>query len=334
MTGALPAALLDRIAPMHLVFDADGLVRRVGRTVERIAPGALGRPLAEVLAPRHPAIAATPAALIAQAERRLTLCLPGEVGAAAAPSLLRAVVHPLPEGGGLILLAFGPDVAAGVARHALAASDLAELDPTIELLLLLELKGALIGQHGSYAARLAEAGSRAERTALTDPLTGLANRRAVDRRLSQVVGDAGPGYGLMQLDLDYFKAVNDRMGHAAGDHVLAAVAGILRDELRPRDLVARVGGAEFLVLVEGCDDPDRLAEIGARLIARIERPIPFDGQACRISASIGATVSALYPGAGPDALWGEVDRALYASKALGRARYTIARPPEAGNARC
>jgi diguanylate cyclase (GGDEF)-like protein len=326
VSDLLDVALLDAIAPFHLTFDRHDRVTRIGRTFERVAPGALGRTLREVLSSVQPVIPATAAALIDHADRRLTLRLTGESGAGGAHSVLRGVVHPFGDGAGVLLLAFGADVASGFSRHGLGASDLAELDPTIELLFLLELKRALLAQHDRHAARLAEARALAERAASTDPLTGLANRRAMDRRLGQLARGEPRVYGLMQIDLDHFKAVNDRLGHAAGDHVLGRVADILREALRAEDLVARIGGDEFLLLLHDCDDPGRMAAIAERIIERVGRPIPFEGAQCRVSASIGATLSSFYADADPERMRIDVDAALYAAKAGGRARYNLVRP--------
>jgi diguanylate cyclase (GGDEF)-like protein len=325
MPPVLPIDLLDRLAPMHLTFDAAGRVTRVGRTLRRIAPAIEARPLAEVIEPVHPCFEPGTAQLLALAGRRLNLRIAAGCGPACAATSLRAVVHDIGAGAGLMVLGFGADLAAEVARHGLAAADFAELDPTIEVLMLLEMQALLVEQQARYAGRLADARARAERAAATDALTGLPNRRAMDLRLDTL--PQGSVYGLMQLDLDRFKEVNDRLGHAAGDHVLTHVARILREELREGDVVARMGGDEFLVLLEGCDDLEFMRAIAERIIARIERPIPFGDAVCRVSASIGAGLSRAHAAATPARLLAEVDGALYASKRAGRARWTVATAP-------
>ena len=128
---------------------------------------------------------------------------------------------------------------------------------------------------------------------------------------------------LMQVDLDYFKAVNDTMGHAAGDHVLLEVAKILVDETRDEDLVARVGGDEFVLLFHRLTDIEKLNDIASRIIARMEEPIAFNAEHCRISASIGTTVSDYYQTPDVVKMLGDADLALYASKNKGRACYTV-----------
>jgi diguanylate cyclase (GGDEF)-like protein len=239
---------------------------------------------------------------------------------------LRGVVHAVGDGAGLLLLGFGAEVAQGVARHALGAEDLAELDPTIELLFLLELQRAVLDQHGRLAERLDEARARAARAADTDPLTGLANRRAMRRRLDAVAGRRRAGFALMQLDLDHFKTVNDTFGHAAGDQVLLHVARALRAELRAEDAIARIGGDEFLVLMEGIEDEPTIGAIAARLIARIERPLRLGCGLCRVSGSIGIATARLYDRPDVEAMQSDADAAVYAAKAEGSGRWRMARP--------
>jgi len=119
-----------------------------------------------------------------------------------------------------------------------------------------------MGEVSKMALRLQGAKARAEEQALTDVLTGLGNRRAMERALSTLMQNGG-GFALIHLDLDYFKQVNDTLGHAAGDHVLAEVASLLRASVRGADLVARVGGDEFVILLAGVQDRGLLERVGA-----------------------------------------------------------------------
>jgi diguanylate cyclase (GGDEF)-like protein len=117
--------------------------------------------------------------------------------------------------------------------------------------------------------------------------------------------------------------VNDTLGHAAGDTVLAEVARVLTAMVRDNDLAARVGGDEFVVLFDGLTDAAQLAEIGRRIITRLERPIRFRKRTCRISGSIGITTTENYPTPDADRMLSDADTALYASKHAGRATVTI-----------
>ena len=133
-------------------------------------------------------------------------------------------------------------------------------------------------------------------------------------------------FAVMHVDLDYFKAVNDSFGHAAGDHVLHQVAHILRQETRSGDFVARLGGDEFVVVLRECGDRVLVERIAGRILERLEAPLSFDGQDCRISASIGSTLSSHYRRLQSSRLLGDADRALYRSKHQGRGRHTIFQP--------
>ena len=161
-------------------------------------------------------------------------------------------------------------------------------------------------------------------SALTDPLTGAWNRR----HLEQVMADLqerGEGlHGVLMLDLDHFKSVNDRLGHPAGDVVLATVAGALRGTLRDDDLLFRYGGEEFLVLACGAEEGS-LEPLAERLRWLVEGlAVCLDsGGTIQVTTSVGA---ALYrPGEGP---WREAlqaaDDALNQSKAEGRNKVTLA----------
>jgi diguanylate cyclase (GGDEF)-like protein len=125
------------------------------------------------------------------------------------------------------------------------------------------------------------------------------------------------------MDLDFFKAVNDTLGHAAGDFVLENVGRILREQLRAEDCAARIGGDEFVVVIVGRSDPKSLQSIAERIIARISQPMEFEGQACRVSASIGIVRSTDFAVPEATQLLSTADRALYAAKHAGRGRAVL-----------
>ncbi|MEM8741493.1 MAG: EAL domain-containing protein [Pseudomonadota bacterium] len=161
------------------------------------------------------------------------------------------------------------------------------------------------------------------RTALTDPLTGLPNRRGLAAAMTELsaLADAKTQHAVMHVDLDRFKAVNDTLGHAAGDHVLMHCARILTSVTRRTDIVARVGGDEFAVL---CRDPatqDLAAAIATRLIEEVSEPIPYKDRQCQIGASIG--IALWKPSVEPDGerALADADIALYDAKSDGRGRH-------------
>ena len=155
-----------------------------------------------------------------------------------------------------------------------------------------------------------------------DLLTGLANRHRFQDQLAHELaraGRSGQPCALMYIDLDGFKAVNDRLGHHAGDLLLQQVAGRLRECVRETDTVARLGGDEFAIILPGLKDPAIVDRIGHTLLERLQQPFDLDGKTARISASIGV---ALWPedGRTPTELIHHADRAMYEAKRLSRNR--------------
>ncbi|MCI4663752.1 MAG: EAL domain-containing protein [Neomegalonema sp.] len=164
----------------------------------------------------------------------------------------------------------------------------------------------------------------AEQEALIDPLTGLYNRRGLERELRQRMEQGlatGEGVAALHIDLDRFKEINDKHGHAAGDHVLTHVGAELRDKTRHGDFVARIGGDEFVVLCRAKGAHAGLRELGQRIVAALSKPINFEGATCAIGASIGVDViSAGDVGDDPLRLLVNADIALYRAKEAGRGR--------------
>ena len=155
-----------------------------------------------------------------------------------------------------------------------------------------------------------------EHRALHDPLTGLANRSLLLDRISQALARSrrtGGRVALYFLDLDGFKAVNDRLGHAAGDEVLIATATRLRSVTRPGDTVARVGGDEFVVLVEETRRTDDAATYGERLRSSASRPVDIGGSPVSVACSVGWVVSGRRADAAT--LLAQADRRMYDDKA-------------------
>lgn len=317
----LTGAVLDRLMPMHLRLDPAGRIEGAGPTVRRLvgAPGAVGRPFFTLFQVRRPAGIGDIGSLRAAAGERLRLQLAAPPG-----TVLRGIALPLADGARLIVnLSFGIALAEAVQDHGLTEQDFAPTELAMELLYLLEAKTLVTGELLRLTERLQGARAAAEERALTDTLTGLRNRRAMDAVLAQLIA-AGRPFALMHLDLDWFKAVNDTHGHAAGDHVLAEVARVLRGATREGDTIARVGGDEFVAILPGLTDRATLDRIAARIIARLAQPILFEGKECRVSASIGMVLSTAYDRPEPERMLSDADRALYDSKHAGRGRATLA----------
>lgn len=174
--------------------------------------------------------------------------------------------------------------------------------------------GALISHTNITRRKMAELDL--ERRASQDPLTGLANRAWFTQRLEELLAPKdgqpdGPAVGVIYLDLDGFKPVNDTFGHAAGDEVLQAVATRLSAMVRPQDTVARLGGDEFAVLVT-VTGPDDLDELTRTMQQTLFEPHRVHGQQMSVGASIGAVLA--HPGDDPAHVVNLADQAMYAAK--------------------
>ena len=164
-----------------------------------------------------------------------------------------------------------------------------------------------------------------ERVAMTDDLTGLCNRRGMSHKLAHISGQLASGYRLAVLhaDLDMFKSVNDMNGHDAGDNVLRVTAQRLTTYIARFDVVARIGGDEFLIAVKTSADDDSVLALATELIEEISQPVEFDGKLSRVGASIG--IAFITPGddTSIDRTIANADIALNSSKSMGRGRCVI-----------
>jgi len=315
------AAALDLLAPMGVLILPTGHIGRVGPTIAKLRPelDMVGKRFLEVFAitrPRKTVSGFADLAAIVGAKMRLRF-------RGGAPIMMKGVIVREAGGGCLLVnLSFGFHLLDAVREYGLTDGDFSKTELAIEMLYLVEAKTAVMEESRKLNLRLHSARMAAEEQALSDALTGLKNRRAMDQVLAGLAASGTP-FGLMHVDLDYFKAVNDSLGHAAGDHVLQAAAAVLVAETRDCDVVARVGGDEFVVIFEGLVDKKRLHKIGDRIVAQLEEPVVFDGKMCRISGSIGFTTSDFYDGPDLDQMLSDADVALYASKNNGRACTTM-----------
>lgn len=176
-------------------------------------------------------------------------------------------------------------------------------------------------------ARLRRERDTATAEAGHDPLTGVLNRRALQQRLPALLAEArdtSQPLSLVFLDLDHFKRVNDRYGHAIGDQCLCELVGRARQAMREKDLLARYGGEEFVIVLPGLNSSDA-AEWADRLRQEIAAsPFPAGAQAIPVNASLG--ICQWSPGDDIEALFEHADQALYRAKQRGRNQVVQWRP--------
>jgi diguanylate cyclase (GGDEF)-like protein/PAS domain S-box-containing protein len=164
----------------------------------------------------------------------------------------------------------------------------------------------------------------AQSAAQSDPLTGLANRRAFHDSLRMALARSrrsGNDIAVLYLDLDRFKQVNDKFGHAAGDRLLRHVALRLRGCVRQSDTVARFGGDEFVVLLEDLRDREHAVAVVEKIIDEMRRPLNLEGFEVSVTTSIGLAYA--QAGAEPETLVKRADKALYEAKAAGRDCFSV-----------
>jgi diguanylate cyclase (GGDEF)-like protein len=191
---------------------------------------------------------------------------------------------------------------------------------------MMNQSGALLAaalDHGAMAAALREKEAGLRNAALHDHLTGLPNRLLLADRLQQAGHRASrqPGYrfAVFLLDLDGFKAVNDSLGHAAGDQLLIEVARRLTKLLRKSDTAARLGGDEFVVLLDGIVTPNGHQVVSDAITKGLTEPFDIDGRRVEVGLSIGVALST-EQSADPDHLLREADAAMYRAKSVARRR--------------
>ncbi|MGD0347158.1 MAG: EAL domain-containing protein [Terracidiphilus sp.] len=205
------------------------------------------------------------------------------------------------------------------------AGDLVDVSMQIAPLLV---DGAKVGYVYTFRdiGDLKQTEAKLQHDAMHDVLTGLPNRALfLDRlhlTLTRRLRHPDNGCGVLYLDLDNFKAVNDSLGHAAGDVLLMAIAGRLRALLRPQDSAARFGGDEFAVLVENIVTAYDLEVVAGRILREMERPFDIFGHTVQAGVSIGAAMAGPEH-TSPDLLLRDADFAMYRAKQAGRGRCEI-----------
>ncbi|HSP65975.1 MAG TPA: diguanylate cyclase, partial [Candidatus Deferrimicrobium sp.] len=173
--------------------------------------------------------------------------------------------------------------------------------------------------------KLKDAQATIEHLALTDALTGLANRTLLTDRMNQGLRGLKRSHGfigVLMLDLDHFKVINDTLGHQVGDAVLVEAARRLQHLARPDDTVARFGGDEFVLLVQGLVNPGDLTAFADRVVAGLGIPYRIGGEEVVATVSVGVAVTSQADSVTTDLLR-EADMAMYRAKDRGRNRHEV-----------
>lgn len=303
-------ALLDHLCPLHAVLDAGGEIVSSGPTLAKVVGGTAQGPVLELFDLRRPRDLNDPERLVKTRTDRLLL------SPKTRPDLkMKGVLHPMPEGA-ILNLSFGLSVREAVQAYDLTQHDFPETDLTIEMLYLIEANNLAMTAAIDVTRRLQNARQLAESASHTDALTGLLNRRGLEVAIDALKEGKGD-CALVLMDLDHFKAINDTLGHAAGDRMLEHVANLLRCHTRQNDVLARCGGDEFTLLLPGLSAQDLGQRLDA-LIAAVSTPIEIEGQTCRIGASAGWAVVDAKALNHFKTLADSTDLALYRAKQSGR----------------
>lgn len=316
----IPVEQVVSLMPMHLLLDDAGNIRSSGPTLRKLIGWESNVEKVFELRRAPPEARIMPSlAEAAQSGRRVFL---GLRDSELPP--LRGEVTALPHGDLMLNLGFGIGLIEAISTYDLTDADFAANELAIEMLYLHKSNQVIRTELARHSLRVEEAREAAEIQAFTDPLTGLLNRRGFELAYNLAIeGRNAPAeraqeFGIMQIDLDWFKDVNDRFGHAAGDAVLRRVAEALRQETRSEDCVARIGGDEFLILLPAMRSETAIRQLGRRIITALQQPVWYEKHLCRVSGSIGAILSDNYEEITPEQLLADADEALYAAKRAGR----------------
>ncbi|MFP5335032.1 MAG: EAL domain-containing protein [Actinomycetes bacterium] len=326
----LDAKALDVAFPFHLVLDEDLCIRQVGTSLRRLCPtvrvgGSLDASF-ELVTPKVPA---TFAGLRSQPRAVFQL----RHRANQAVRLRGQVLHS--ESEGVLFFIGSPWVTdtASFAALGLSLNDFAVSDPVVDFVLLLQSQAASLTEAATLAGQLHDKTQELTHLAYHDLLTGLPNRMQFLDRLEKAIAERPPGASnlmVLMLDLDGFKAVNDSLGHSAGDELLKVVAQRLRRTARSRDTLARLGGDEFAVLVEwpaSSDDARQAVGIASRALEALRAPVRLPSHSdvvVQVTASIGIAVYAGHETA--EELLRDADLAMYDAKSSGKDRFQYFEP--------
>lgn len=308
--------MADLLFPLHLRLDRAGKIGSVGRTLRRIfGPAIVGCDFFDVFTVERPRRVKGLEDVRDRLGEKLVVCASPDDGERIQ---FRAVAVPdgNEDAGLLVDLSFGVHLAKCIQRYNLTEADFKPNDFSIDLFYSFQTQQTLLEDSQKMALALKAAQLDAEHRASQDSLTGIANRRALHRKLEVLLDspDRSAKFALLHIDLDGFKSVNDNFGHAAGDKILSRTAEVLRIYSGTEDFPARIGGDEFVLVLTCPPDQDKLVEFARGIITALSMPVRYNGQNCKVGASIG--IVGFGPGQVPNAdrLIANSDIALYEAK--------------------
>jgi len=312
--------VLERFMPMAVLMDSDWRIQRIGPTFDKLGLGSdnLGKYLLDIFEVTQPR-------RFLQGELALHKTggkIKGHFKDIANAKMKGFVQKLSNEQGFLIDFSLGAGLTKVVQAKGLLARDFSPADASLDLLYLVEMQQALLAEARRATFKMSVDRRSALSKADTDALTGLSNRRGLDAFVRRIMGrKTFVPFALIMIDLDFFKAVNDNHGHAAGDGVLREVAQRLLKLTRRGDLVARSGGDEFNIILPNFTDSNAAIGLSERIIEELRKPVLFENKVCQIGASIGMTI--VSEKIDFHKTEQAVDRALYTSKQAGRGTVTI-----------
>ena len=307
-------AILDQASPFHLVMAADLTVRQVGSSLRRLCPELVpGRSLADAAELVSPRVALSLDGLRSQARSLFVFRVRG-----CNLTLRGQMLHD--DTADVLIFLGSPWITSlsAMTDTGLTLEDFAVSDNVVDYLLLLQTQEAALAQARTLADSLRESGAELRRQALHDELTGLPNRRMLAERFERALGEERPGSstGLLVMDLDGFKRVNDTFGHQYGESLLTQVGARLSGLLRDGDTLARLGGDEFAVLLPAVGSMTAALRMAARIRGAFETPFTVAGLDLEVDASVGVVLSGEH-GQAADILLRHADTAMYTAKARG-----------------
>ena len=316
---------LGRLMPLHMVVNSDGAICQMGPTLQKLVPHVTDTPyLFDLFEFQRPSDIKKPKQLFERVGQKFHLALRADPQTVFKGLGVKTEISAQPCI--LINMSAGIHLPTVVDRFALSSRDFAPTDLTMEMLYLIEAKSAVMSELKLLNNRLHGQMHVAQKEALTDCLTGIGNRRALDEIIKRATL-AGEQFTLLVIDLNGFKSINDSFGHATGDFVLQHVARVLRSETREGDVVARFGGDEFVVLYKDMNDPELVSEAVDRIVTKLSYPLKYAGHSIPVSAGFGVAFSHQHVGKNPRELLNAADKAMYAAKS-GRAKVVFSPPPD------